>query len=372
MSPDAGLLLYENCRPSGAGRPYHRIPALLATRGGALLAACEARLGPSDYASVALALRRSADGGRSWSTVQRLWAGPVPARCIHNPTLIEAVDGRILLLYGTDYRRIWMRSSGDGGRSWSAPRELSAALRLRGPDGRPRRHRVVAVGPGHGSALPDGTLLATCWFADGGRRAHVPSAAALAIGRPRDDGDWDWTTSAGIWGENVTAEGEIAAERGGDWLSPNEGCLVPLGPDEVLVNLRHRGAAHCRWQGLSRRPFAHMGGALRTDLPDPACFGSLARAAGRLEGPLYFVNCAHPSAAQPQLDANARVMLRLRRSDDGGHSWSAGLLIAQRAGYADLAVSPDGATVYVLYEAQAEDGEGLAGLRFVRLAAPGP
>ncbi|MDE3180632.1 MAG: exo-alpha-sialidase, partial [Acidobacteriota bacterium] len=58
-------------REKSGGYFTHRIPALLASSKGALLAFCEGRRGSaSDSAPTDILLRRSLDGGKTWGPVQ--------------------------------------------------------------------------------------------------------------------------------------------------------------------------------------------------------------------------------------------------------------------------------------------------------------
>ena len=87
---------------------YHtfRIPSLLATPAGSLLAFCEGRRnGGSDSGDIDILLRRSTDGGRTWSELQTVWADP--GNTCGNPCpVVDRESGVISLLIthnlGTD------------------------------------------------------------------------------------------------------------------------------------------------------------------------------------------------------------------------------------------------------------------------------
>ena len=62
-----------------AGRDYPccRIPSLVTSREGTLLAFCEGRQSRSDHAENDIVVKRSLDGGRSWSPAAVVvWAKP--------------------------------------------------------------------------------------------------------------------------------------------------------------------------------------------------------------------------------------------------------------------------------------------------------
>jgi sialidase-1 len=54
---------------NGEGYPLFRIPSLLETRGGALLAFAEGRRSLDDTGDIDLVLRRSVDDGATWSAL---------------------------------------------------------------------------------------------------------------------------------------------------------------------------------------------------------------------------------------------------------------------------------------------------------------
>ena len=55
------------------GYTHYRIPSLLSTPKGTLLAFCEARKLPGDAGDIDMVLKRSADGGRTWSEQIVVW-----------------------------------------------------------------------------------------------------------------------------------------------------------------------------------------------------------------------------------------------------------------------------------------------------------
>ena len=92
---------------SGQGG-YHtyRIPALMVTRSGTLLAFCEGRKhSSSDTGDIDLLLRRSVDGGKTWGKTQVVWDDG-PNTCGNPCPVLDARTGAIRLLLthnlGTD------------------------------------------------------------------------------------------------------------------------------------------------------------------------------------------------------------------------------------------------------------------------------
>jgi sialidase-1 len=156
----------------------YRIPALETAADGSLLAFAEARkynlddpgFGKQD---IDLVLKRSEDGGRTWSPMQliedpgELWSAANPA------TVVDRTNGRIWLLYlrckperntntarpGTDDSQVFARTSDDSGKTWSGPIDLTGVSR----DFRDATWRISVVGPGGMIQDRQGRLLAAMW-----------------------------------------------------------------------------------------------------------------------------------------------------------------------------------------------------------------
>lgn len=94
-----------------------RIPAIVATEAGLVLAFAVGRTQVSDWSESKILLRRSADEGLTWTPPQVVaeHAGHV----VDNPVPIyDPRRGRIHLLYQTDYNRCYYTYTVDGGDTW--------------------------------------------------------------------------------------------------------------------------------------------------------------------------------------------------------------------------------------------------------------
>lgn len=123
---------------------YHtyRIPSLLRTPHGALLAMAEGRRGGrGDAGDIDLVLKRSEDEGRTWSTLQVIgdngpntFGNPCPVVDRRTGAIVlltthnRGEDGEQAILDGTSAgsRTVWLLRSTDDGRTWNPPRDVTA------------------------------------------------------------------------------------------------------------------------------------------------------------------------------------------------------------------------------------------------------
>ncbi|KAF0179047.1 MAG: glycosyl hydrolase family protein [Limisphaerales bacterium] len=308
---------------------YHtyRIPALLVTAKGSVLAFCEGRkTGSGDHGDVDLIAKRSTDGGRTWSPHRIVHEEGGDAKItIGNPCpVVDARTGTIWLPFNRDNKAVFITSSKDDGQTWSAPRNLSATTMK--PD-----WDWVATGPGIGIQLTRGPHKG---------RLVIPSdhKRALASRQPEwnshmtfsDDGGATWQISTPI-------------QTGG-----NECQVIERADGSLLVNTRMQG----EWQGLRGTATSTDGGATWTaithekQLPCPKCQGSLLRYDDKR---LLFSN-PFPPEPKDGKPSGARVRLTVRSSPDDGKTWPlAKRLHEGPSAYSTLARLPDG-TILCLYE----------------------
>ena len=181
-----------------------RIPALVMTPKGTLLAFCEGRIGTaSDWADMNLLLRRSTDGGKTWQPVQIIDSNK--GAPVGNPTPIVDNNGTVHLVYQKDYAEAFYTSSDDDGRTWKKTSNITNVFNQFKPE---YNWKVLAPGPGHGIQLKNGRLLAAVWLANSSkllpRRSHGPSCVATIYS---DDLGKTWKRGAIVAFNGLVDEG---------------------------------------------------------------------------------------------------------------------------------------------------------------------
>jgi sialidase-1 len=348
------------------GYALYRIPGLVVTAKGTVLAYCEARrVGTSDWDTIDILLRRSTDGGRTWSAPQKV--SDVPGPKTKNPAALaqnlgktddvtynNAVafadrNGAVHMLFCLEYMRCFYIRSDDDGRTWSVPREITDSCF--GAFRKDYDWKVLATGPAHGLQLRSGRLVVPVWLSTGtGGHAHRPSVTSTVYS---DDGGRTWQ------------RGEIAVPNTEEWINPNETVIVELADGRVLLNVRSESNAHRRLVTIS--PDGSTGWSKpRFDdaLVEPICMGSIVRYSTASTGGKDRLLFANPHNLE-RLDGKAipgktrdRRNLTLKLSFDEGTTWAVNkVLDAGYSAYSDLAVLPDG-TILCLYErGRDEDAE---------------
>ncbi len=321
--------------PSEGTYASMRIPALVCTPKGTLLAFCEGRVGTSsDWAEMDLLMRRSTNGGKTWEPY--LVIAPRQGKSpTSNPTPIVDKNGNIHLLYQRDYARAYYTSSVDDGKTWSPAVDITYAFEAFRPD---YDWKVLAPGPGHAIQLKNGRLLAPVWLANSEKmephRSHFPSCMATIYS---DDLGKTWK------------RGDIVADNSPKIKNPNETMAVELADGMVMLNIRNPTDIHQRAVSYSADGATNWSAiAFDEELFEPVCMASIIRVSGAQGGDknrLLFVNPDSRNIAK-----HPRQNLTAKLSYDEGKSWTVQKVLNPGAsGYSDLAVAPDG-TIYCLYE----------------------
>lgn len=329
------------------GYHVYRIPSIVISRQGTILTTGEARRGTGgDYSANDIVMRRSTDGGDSWSDTRVLiqscdYGNGAVSNFV---PIVDRTSDTIHALYCYDYCRTFYICSTDEGATWSKPREITPVMEQFRRD---YPWVVAAVGPGHGLQLTNGRLITSVWLSDGsahdmgpGHRGHRPSCVGSIYS---DDGGASWH------------RGELTAKTEGAFRHPNETALVELSDGCVLFNIRSESDARRRLISISSDG-GHSWSEPYFDpaLLEPVCMASLLRLSAN---EIIFTNpdnlertmqsCWGGMIREPNCD---RKRLTVQLSFDDCRSWACKKIIeAGPSSYSDLAVDREG-RIYCLYE----------------------
>ncbi|MBM3815081.1 MAG: exo-alpha-sialidase [Acidimicrobiia bacterium] len=333
------------------GYTAYRIPGIVVTSKGTLIAYAEARKKSfRDWGAIDIAVRRSTDGGSTWSKTSfpgrldvQLAQNPVNVRekiaepgdiTYNNAVGIASRDGSVHLVYCVEYMRAFYIRSGDDGLTWSRPVEITGAFES---FRKVIDWKVLAAGPGHGIQTRRGRLIVPVWLSLGeGSNAHGGGTSSSVI--YSDDQGRTWRA------------GDIAFPQSAGEQLGGEPIAVELPDGRVMINARNSGKANRRIVSISKDG-AHQWSKPYFDpaLLEPLCMGSLARHPNgilfsnphnleRSDGP------AEPGARRDRKNVSVQL------SRDGGKTWPVRRSIEPGwSGYSDLAVGPDG-RIYCFYE----------------------
>ncbi|MEU9332506.1 sialidase family protein [Streptomyces sp. NPDC048290] len=331
------------------GYACFRIPAIVRSTQGTLLAFAEARvLNCGDATDIDIVVKRSTDGGRTWGPLQVVSEGGGDTHGNPSP-LVDRKTGRVLLVQTRNPGRTdsasceipcprtpYLQYSDDDGRTWSAPRDLSAQIRPA------HWNSWYATGPVHGVQIARGPHAGRLVFGVNAETWDGSRVTANDVGLVvSDDGGATWRVGAtDSW--PIAADGsfrqkpsEVTVEEQGD------GSLLVSAREQDGTDLGHRSQAVSSDGGTSfDTPFQQV-----PDLYAPQVQGALLRLGDRM-------------LLSAPADPDRRRTMMVRSSYDGGRTWDSvdrGTVVSRDwAGYSDMA-DLGSSTVGLLYEGGAVD-----------------
>jgi sialidase-1 len=320
------------------GYKSYRIPALVTTPKGSLLAFCEGRRnGAGDAGDIDMLVKRSTDGGRTWTAQQVIWDDSTNT-CGNPCPVVDEITGTVFLIMthnlGSDKeseiikkmarstRTVWVCSSTDDGVSWSQPSNITA--NTKNP-----QWGWYATGPGIGIQIKNG-----------------PHKGRLVI--PCDH-TYDDSATTEMGSHAIYSDDHGQSWKLGGTITPkqNECQMVEIadGNGTLLMNMRSYFQRKCRTHALS-----YDGGLTWTSpvdqptLMEPVCQASILRFTWpkkKTKSCILFLNPA----------SGKRLNMTIRASFDEGQTWPViRTLYAGPSAYSCMTVLPNG-DIGCFYEA---------------------
>ena len=314
----------------------YRIPGLLTSNRGTLIAFCDARMrregDPPN--KINLVMKRSFDGGRTWESLRTLaenGEGAVADSCgivdrqtgtlwifsVYAPVGIGSSNAETGLT-GNIFSFKAVKSDDDGA-TWSQPIDFTPMLKQ-------ADWAAGSTGVGRGIQLRDGRLVLPRYNADYREPRTTPTSANSVVGYSDDHGK-TWKLGALVPTQGGTNECQVAQLADGSLLINMRGMT---GNVRKIARSRDGGAT---WSELQEDP----------TLVEPRCQGSLQLYTDRLTGDKDRLLFANPASVE-------RKNMTVRLSYDEGRTWPVAMTLhAGPAAYSCLTVLAD-LTVGCLYE----------------------
>ncbi len=350
------------------GYKLYRIPGIVVTKNGTVLAYCEARKNNyGDWGEIDVLLRRSTDGGQTWLPPQQLvnLEGDLPLNpvtipkkldklgenTVNNPVaIVDYQTGAVHFLYCLEYMRCFYLRSDDDGATWTKAVEITTSFNAFRPE---YDWKVLATGPAHGIQIQTGPhagrLVVPVWLSLGtGGHSHHPSVTATVFS---DDHGQTWQ------------RGDIAVPNNKKYIDPNETIVVELEDGRVMLNSRSISKQNRRLVTISNDGATHWSEPMFDEqLLEPVCMAGIIRVRQPRDGQPGLLAFSNPHNLKKEKGkavpggGRDRKNVSVKLSYDDGKTWPVNRTLEPGfSGYSDLAVLPDG-TILCFYERGSTDG----------------
>lgn len=319
------------------GYNTYRIPAIVVTNKGTILAFCEGRKDAGgDAGNIDILMKRSFDKGKSWSNQQMIWDDSLNT-CGNPCPILDEQTGTVHLLMtwnnggdteaeiinetSQNTRRVFVISSLDDGETWTIPKEITK-------DVKKPNWTWYATGPGSGIQVEKGKnagrLIAPCDHIEAESKNYFSHVIFS------DDNGKSW-------------------KLGGNTPNPdvNECQVVELSNNRLMLNMRN----YDRSRKTRQISLSFNGGETWQDqkydlnLIEPICQAGFIASSWNSDGTRKYLFFSNPA------DSENRINLTIKVSINEGKSWkSSKVLHSGPSAYSDLAIiSPN--IIACLFEA---------------------
>ncbi|MFF8604758.1 exo-alpha-sialidase [Streptomyces sp. NPDC015346] len=323
------------------GYTCFRIPSLVTTKSGALLAFAEGRVsGCADGGHNDIVMKKSLDGGQNWGPLVKVVGANDELSNGNAVPVVDAVTGRVSLMYaaGTPEtpdaergpRTVHVVNSMDEGKTWTG----GAAI----PGLRKDHWRWVAPGPGHGIQLSRGEhhgRLVITGDHDGSKADNLFGAQLYYS----DDGGLTWHMGA-----VYETTGPVTGQRIPQY--PREPAVVERTDGSLYVNARNSAACGYNERRLAAtstdggQTFTADGFKPVAGLDTPPVYGSLLRLTATDMGDASdrILFSAPARSGGSALDRQDLTIRSMSKELDGTWSATGMLAVPGMAGYSDMSL----------------------------------
>ena len=295
------------------GYNMFRIPTIVQTKSGKLLAFCEGRGSLRDGGNIDLVMKSSTDNGLTWSQLKLIW-NDAKNTCGNPSPVVDIETGAVLVVATLNNDKVFLLKSKDEGSTWEKPKDITEGTKL--PE-----WKWYASGPVHAIQLTNSSyknrIVVPCNHTVLGKDKHISHCIFS------DDNGETWNL-----GESVAAE------------QTDECTVAELSDGSLILNMRNND------RRLPNRKIAQSfdGGKSWTipvydsTLVEPICQGAL------LQYDTETLLFSNPK------NKKSRKNLTLSISKDGGKTWLKTILIhRKKSAYNDI-VKLENGDLLCIYE----------------------